>query len=69
MEQLGVYMVAFDRAGYGESDPDPRRSLKSAALDIQDLADALGLGPKFYLICSSLGCHAGWASVKYIPHR
>ncbi|XP_062206199.1 uncharacterized protein LOC133908089 [Phragmites australis] len=69
LEELGVYMVAFDRAGYGESDPDRRRSLKSAALDIQDLADALGLGSKFYLICSSLGCHAGWASIKYIPHR
>uniref|UniRef100_A0A0E0M9V5 AB hydrolase-1 domain-containing protein n=1 Tax=Oryza punctata TaxID=4537 RepID=A0A0E0M9V5_ORYPU len=68
-QELGVYMVAFDRAGYGESDPDPRRSLRSAALDIQDLADALQLGPKFHLICSSLGCHAAWASFKYIPHR
>ncbi|GJN19930.1 hypothetical protein PR202_gb07248 [Eleusine coracana subsp. coracana] len=69
LEELGVYMVAFDRAGYGESDPDPRRSLHSAALDIADLADALGLGPKFHLVCSSLGCHAGWAAVKYMPHR
>lgn len=62
-------MVAFDRAGYGESDPDPRRSLRSAALDIADLADALGLGPSFHLVCSSLGCHAGWAAVRHIPHR
>jgi pimeloyl-ACP methyl ester carboxylesterase len=69
LEELGVYMVAFDRAGYGESDPDPRRSLRSAALDVEDLADALGLGDKFHLICSSLGCHAAWASFKYIPHR
>ncbi|RLN17492.1 uncharacterized protein C2845_PM02G21960 [Panicum miliaceum] len=69
LEELGVYMVAFDRAGYGESDPDPRRSLRSAALDVEDLADALGLGDKFYLICSSLGSHAGWAAIRYIPHR
>uniref|UniRef100_A0ACD5TIQ2 Uncharacterized protein n=1 Tax=Avena sativa TaxID=4498 RepID=A0ACD5TIQ2_AVESA len=69
LKELGVYMVAFDRAGYGESDPDPRRSLRSAALDIEDLADALELGDRFHLICSSLGCHAAWASFKYIPHR
>jgi pimeloyl-ACP methyl ester carboxylesterase len=69
LEELGVYMVAFDRAGYGESDPDPRRSPESAALDIQDLADALGLGDKFHLVCSSLGSHAGWAAVRCIPHR
>jgi len=69
LEELGVYMVAFDRAGYGESDPDPRRSLESAALDIEDLADALGLGDRFHLVCSSLGSHAGWAAIRYIPHR
>jgi pimeloyl-ACP methyl ester carboxylesterase len=62
-------MVAFDRAGYGESDPDLARSLRSAAQDIEDLADALDLGNRFHLVCSSLGCHAGWASIKYIPHR
>ncbi|CAL4915163.1 unnamed protein product [Urochloa decumbens] len=69
LEELGVYMVAFDRAGYGESDPDPRRSLRSAAQDIEDLADALALGDRFHLICSSLGTHAGWAAIRYIPHR
>lgn len=69
LEELGVYMVAFDRAGYGESDPDPSRSLRSAALDMEDLADALGLGDKFHVICSSLGSHAGWAAIRYIPHR
>ena len=69
LEELGVYMVAFDRAGYGESDPDPRRSVRSAALDVEDLADALGLGDRFHLVCSSLGSHAGWAAIRYIPHR
>ena len=69
MEELGVYMVTFDRPGYAESDPDPRRSPKSAALDIEELADALNLGPKFFLIGLSLGGHAAWASLKYIPGR
>ncbi|GJN30084.1 hypothetical protein PR202_gb18363 [Eleusine coracana subsp. coracana] len=68
-EELGVYMVGFDRAGYGESDPNPDRSVKSAALDVEELADALGLGPKFYVIGISLGCHAVWGALKYIPER
>ena len=32
--ELGVYMVGFDRAGYGESDPNPARSVRSVALDM-----------------------------------
>ncbi|ONK56419.1 uncharacterized protein A4U43_C10F8420 [Asparagus officinalis] len=69
VEELGVYMVGYDRAGYGESDPNPRRSPKSEALDIQELADALKLGSRFYLIGISLGGHAVWGSIKYIPGR
>ena len=33
VQELGVYFVAFDRPGYGESDPDPKRSFQSTALD------------------------------------
>nr|CAD1835461.1 unnamed protein product [Ananas comosus var. bracteatus] len=58
VEELGVYMVGFDRAGYGESDPNPNRSVRSAASDLTELADALDLGPKFYLVGFSLGNHA-----------
>ncbi|KAL8198186.1 hypothetical protein R6Q57_029953 [Mikania cordata] len=32
LEELGVYIVAIDRAGYGESDPDPKRTVKSLVL-------------------------------------
>ncbi|KAI8563444.1 hypothetical protein RHMOL_Rhmol03G0111900 [Rhododendron molle] len=35
---------------YGESDPDPKRTLKSTAFDVEELADQLGLGSKFYVI-------------------
>jgi pimeloyl-ACP methyl ester carboxylesterase len=69
MEELGVYIVGFDRAGYGESDPNPNRSVQSTALDIEDLADALELGSKFYLVSRSIGGHAAWGAIKYIPHR
>ncbi|RDX66980.1 hypothetical protein CR513_54196, partial [Mucuna pruriens] len=55
-EDLGVYIVSFDRPGYGE--------IKSLALDIEELADKLDLGSKFYLIGFSLG-----GQVWSISHR
>lgn len=69
MDELGVYILSFDRAGYGESDPNPNRSVKSEAYDIQELADQLKLGHKFYVIGMSIGTHPVWACLKYIPHR
>ncbi|CAN1134122.1 hypothetical protein LINPERHAP2_LOCUS8068, partial [Linum perenne] len=69
VEELGIYFVSYDRPGYGESDPDPSRSVKSQALDVEELADQLGLGAKFYLIGYSLGGQLTWGCLKYIPHR
>lgn len=69
MEELGVYVVSFDRPGYGESDPNPKRTVKSMASDIEELADQLGLGPKFYVVGFSMGGQAIWSSLKYIPQR
>ncbi|XP_043698127.1 uncharacterized protein LOC122648894 isoform X2 [Telopea speciosissima] len=68
-EELGIYLLSFDRAGYGESDPNPKRSVKSTALDIEELADKLGLGSKFYVIGFSMGGQVVWTCLKYIPHR
>ncbi|KAJ8754756.1 hypothetical protein K2173_012145 [Erythroxylum novogranatense] len=67
--ELGLYIVSFDRAGYGESDPHPKKTLKSIALDVEELADHLGLGPKFYVIGCSMGGEFTWTCLKYIPHR
>ncbi|KAF8397902.1 hypothetical protein HHK36_016827 [Tetracentron sinense] len=50
IDELGTYFLSFDRAGYGESDPNPKRSVKSEAFDIQELADQLQIGSKFYVI-------------------
>ncbi|GKU93849.1 hypothetical protein SLEP1_g7410 [Rubroshorea leprosula] len=69
MEEMGLYVLTFDRAGYGESDPNPNRSVKSEAFDIQELADQLQLGAKFYVIGVSIGTYSIWACLKYIPHR
>ncbi|KAA8518587.1 hypothetical protein F0562_016061 [Nyssa sinensis] len=69
VEDLGVYIVSFDRPGYGESDPNPKRTLKSLPLDIEELADQLGLGSKFYVVGFSMGGQVIWTCLKYIPHR
>lgn len=69
IDALGVHIVSFDRPGYGESDPDPKRTVKSIALDIEELADQLALGTKFYVVGFSLGGQIVWSCLKYIPHR
>uniref|UniRef100_A0A803N262 AB hydrolase-1 domain-containing protein n=1 Tax=Chenopodium quinoa TaxID=63459 RepID=A0A803N262_CHEQI len=68
-EELNLYFLFFDRAGYGESDPYPNRSVRSEAYDIQELADAMQLGSKFYVIGISLGAYPAYSCMKYIPHR
>ncbi|KAK9289678.1 hypothetical protein L1049_007836 [Liquidambar formosana] len=69
LKDLEVYIVSFDRPGYGESDPNPKQTVKSMALDIEELADQLGLGSKFYVIGFSMGGEVIWSCLKYIPHR
>ncbi|XP_076907539.1 uncharacterized protein LOC143564024 [Bidens hawaiensis] len=69
IEELKVYTVSFDRPGYGESDPHPTRTLKSLALDIEELADQLELGTTFYVVGMSMGGELVWPCIKYIPHR
>ncbi|CAK9877814.1 unnamed protein product [Sphagnum jensenii] len=69
VEKLGIHFVTFDRAGYGQSDPNPKRSIKSDALDVDNLANALSLGPSFYVIATSIGGYTGWGLIKYIPER
>ncbi|XVF19722.1 hypothetical protein REPUB_Repub11eG0135400 [Reevesia pubescens] len=69
IEESGIYFLLYDRAGYGESDPNPRRSVKSEAFDIQELADQLHIGPKFYVIGVSMGSYPIRSCLKYIPER
>ena len=69
IEEMGIYMVGYDRAGHGESDPNTRKWLGSEASDVEELADALELGRKFYLVGTSMGGYVVWACLKYIPHR
>ncbi|KAI3860759.1 hypothetical protein MKW92_027611 [Papaver armeniacum] len=68
-KELQIYMVTFDRPGYGESDPNPKRTEKGIALDVEELADQLGLGNKFHVLGYSMGGQGTWGCLKYIPHR
>lgn len=69
MNELNLYVVSFDRAGCGQSDPNPKRSIQSDVEDVVDLADELGLRPKFYVIATSYGGYTGWGLLKYKPER
>ncbi|XP_013747077.2 uncharacterized protein LOC106449964 [Brassica napus] len=69
IEELGVYFLLYDRAGYGDSDPNPERSLQSEALDIEELSHKLQIGHKFYIIGVSMGSYPTWSCLKHIPHR
>ncbi|CAN1252219.1 hypothetical protein LINPERPRIM_LOCUS7952 [Linum perenne] len=52
-----------------ESDPNPSRSVKSEAHDIEELADKLQIGSKFHVIGISMGGYPAYSCLKYIPHR
>ncbi|XP_022752453.1 uncharacterized protein LOC111301214 isoform X2 [Durio zibethinus] len=56
-------------AGFGESDPHPKRNLESSASDMLFLANALGVSDKFWVIGYSSGSLHAWAALKYIPDR
>ncbi|KAF8707282.1 hypothetical protein HU200_030291 [Digitaria exilis] len=69
-KELGIYLLCFDRAGYGESDPNPDRDVKSEALDIEELADQLELGQKVLCLGGPQWEDISvWGCLQYIPHR
>lgn len=43
LEEIGVDLIMFDRAGYGRSTPLPGRDIAAAAADTAAVADALGV--------------------------
>ncbi|KAJ8532868.1 hypothetical protein K7X08_015757 [Anisodus acutangulus] len=69
LEEFGIRLVTYDLPGFGESDPHPGRNLNSSALDMQYLADALGVNSKFWVLGYSSGAIHAWAAMKFIPDR
>lgn len=69
LENFGVRFVTYDLPGFGESDPHPSRNLNSSAHDMLDLANALGVSDKFWVLGYSNGGMHAWAAVRYIPDQ
>ncbi|MFI1211000.1 alpha/beta fold hydrolase [Streptomyces sp. NPDC020802] len=64
----GVRFIAYDRAGYGDSDRGPGRRVAQAARDVATLADALGLG-RFAVLGRSGGAPHALACAALLPTR
>jgi pimeloyl-ACP methyl ester carboxylesterase len=56
--ERGLRLVAYDRPGYGESSPDPGRSVADAAADVAAILDALGVARFATYGASGGGPHA-----------
>eukprot|EP00249_Psilotum_nudum_P015042 c25136_g1_i2 orf=824-1786(-) len=69
LQEFGVRLVAYDRPGFGQSDPHPRRTLCTSAQDMEYIADAVGMGNTFWVLGYSIGGIHAWAAMKYIPER
>ncbi|WP_020660582.1 alpha/beta fold hydrolase [Amycolatopsis benzoatilytica] len=64
----GFRVVSYGRPGYGGSTPNPGRTVGSAADDVRQLADALGLSRFATMGASSGGTHA-LACAAAMPDR
>jgi len=51
----GIRLICYDPPGYGESPPNPGRSVADAALDVRAIADELDLTEKFGIVGRSGG--------------
>uniref|UniRef100_A0A1J3GE86 AB hydrolase-1 domain-containing protein n=1 Tax=Noccaea caerulescens TaxID=107243 RepID=A0A1J3GE86_NOCCA len=69
LKDYGVRLVSYDLPGFGESDPHRARNLSSSASDMIDLAAALGIVDKFWLLGYSSGSMHAWAAMRYFPDR
>lgn len=69
LEEFGVRMITYDLPGFGESDPHPSRDLNSSAMDVQHLANALGVNDKFWVFGYSSAAMHAWATIKHISNR
>ncbi len=58
MYHLGIWLISYDRPGYGDSSRQKGRSVADAALDVLDIADQLELGEFSVVGRSGGGPHA-----------
>ncbi|PZD96874.1 alpha/beta hydrolase [Paenibacillus sambharensis] len=65
--RLGCRLIAFDRPGYGRSDPKPGRTVLDWADDTAEAAAQLGLGEYSVLGVSGGGAYAAACAYKALP--
>jgi len=68
VRETGARLVAFDRAGYGQSDRNPGRRVVDVVPDVRALADALGLDT-FSVVGGSGGGPHSLAVAALLPDR
>lgn len=66
--RLGVRLIAFDRPGYGGSDPLPGRRVANAAADVAAIADTFGY-ERFAVVGRSGGGPHALACAALLPDR
>jgi len=66
--ERGIRWVSYDRPAYGGSSPDPGRHVASAAADVSQIADALGI-PQFAVMGHSGGAPHALACAALLPER
>lgn len=66
--RLGIRLIAYDRPGYGGSDPLYGRSVAHAAADVEAIADHLGLS-RFAVVGRSGGAPHALACAALLPDR
>jgi pimeloyl-ACP methyl ester carboxylesterase len=66
--RAGIALVAFDRPGFGRSDPADAPSVDCVIPDVADLADHLG-HRRFAVIGASCGGPYALATARLMPHR
>lgn len=69
LEKYAARVISYDRPGIGQSDPHPKRNYNTSAQDMAYIADALGMGDKFWVLGYSGGGPYAWAALHYIPNR
>lgn len=57
-ERQGIRLISYDRPGFGESSPNPGRTVADCAADVQAIADALGVERLAVYGISAGGPHA-----------
>ncbi|GBG73019.1 hypothetical protein CBR_g12738 [Chara braunii] len=67
LKEYDVRLISYDRPGFGQSDPDPSRTLKSGAKDIAAFAKLVNVTHRFWVLGYSGGGPHALSAARFIP--